>query len=127
MTRPATRVWRAGLTLAVFLAIAFTFVAPPERCPPVTAGELRRSAEATVDWFVRNQQADGTWLYLYDADDDAVASEYNEVRHAGVTMGLYQAAAAGLPEALDSADGGTEWALDQLVMRDRWAALKKSA
>ncbi|HET9738767.1 MAG TPA: MarC family protein [Solirubrobacteraceae bacterium] len=123
MTRPATRVWRAGLTLAVFLAIAFTVVAPPERCPPVTAGELRRSAEATVDWFVRNQQADGTWLYLYDADDDAVASEYNEVRHAGVTMGLYQAAAAGLPEALDSADGGTEWALDQLVMRDRWAAL----
>ena len=29
-----------------------------------------------------------------------VSPEYNEVRHAGVTMGLYQAAAAGLPGAL---------------------------
>ena len=49
--------------------------------------------------------------------------EYNEVRHAGVTMGLYQAAAAGLPGALGSADRGTEWALDRLVERDGWAAL----
>jgi small neutral amino acid transporter SnatA (MarC family) len=120
--RPATRVWRSGLTLALFLAVAFAVVAPPERCPSVTAGELRRSAQSTVDWFVRNQRADGTWLYLYDADDDAVSSEYNEVRHAGVTMGLYQAAAAGLPEALGSADRGTQWALDRLIMRDGWAA-----
>ena len=98
-------------------------MAPPERCPSVSAGELRRSAQATVDWFVRNQEADGTWLYLYDADDDSTPAEYNEVRHAGVTMGLYQAAAAGLPGALRSADRGTEWALDRLIERDGWAAL----
>ncbi|MGH2744662.1 MAG: hypothetical protein ACRDN8_19710 [Thermoleophilaceae bacterium] len=120
---PATRVWRAGLSLALILAAAFTVVAPPERCPSVTAGELRRSAQATVDWFVRNQEPDGAWLYLYDADDDSTPSEYNEVRHAGVTMGLYQAAAAGLPGALRSADRGTEWALDRLVRHDGWAAL----
>ena len=48
-------------------------VAPPERCPSVSAGELRRSAQAAVDWFVRNQDADGTWLYLYDADEDSIA------------------------------------------------------
>ncbi len=120
---PATRVWRAGLSLALILAAAFTVVAPPERCPSVTAEELRRSAQATVDWFVRNQEPDGAWLYLYDADDDSTPSEYNEVRHAGVTMGLYQAAAAGLPGALRSADRGTEWALDRLVRRDGWAAL----
>ncbi|MGH3994679.1 MAG: hypothetical protein ACRDSN_19730, partial [Pseudonocardiaceae bacterium] len=38
-------------------------------------------------------------------------------------MGLYQAAAAGLPGALRSADRGTEWALDRLVRHDGWAAL----
>jgi small neutral amino acid transporter SnatA (MarC family) len=121
--RLATRVWRAGLSLALLSAVAFAVVAPPERCPSVTAGELGRSAQATVDWFVRNQGTSGTWLYLYDADDDSTPAEYNEVRHAGVTMGLYQAAAAGLPGALRSADRGTEWALNRLLERNGWAAL----
>ena len=106
------------------LALAFVVVAPPERCPPVSAEELRSSAQATVEWFVRNQEPDGSWLYLYNADDNSTPIEYNEVRHAGVTMGLYQAAAAGLPGALRSADRGTEWALDRLVRRDGWAALE---
>jgi small neutral amino acid transporter SnatA (MarC family) len=121
--RPATRAWRAGLTVALILVVVFAVGAPPERCPTVTVGELQRSAQATVDWFVRNQETDGTWLYLYNADEDTTASEYNEVRHAGVTMGLYQAAAAGLPGALRSADRGTEWALDNLYERDDWAAV----
>jgi small neutral amino acid transporter SnatA (MarC family) len=120
---PAGRVWLAALSLMLILATAFAVVAPPERCPSVTAGELRGSAQAAVDWFVRNQEADGAWLYLYDADTDSIAPEYNEVRHAGATMGLYQAAAAGLPGALRSADRGTEWALDRLLTRDDWAAL----
>ena len=121
--RPATRLWRAGLTLAVFVAVAFTVVAPPERCPSVSAGELRGSAAAAVNWFVRNQATDGSWLYLYNPEQNRAPVEYNEVRHSGVTMGLYQAAAAGLPGALRSADRGTEWALDRLMRRDRWAAL----
>ena len=120
----AKRLWRAGLALALFLALAFVVVAPPEHCPSVGAGELRRSAQGAVDWFVRNQEADGAWLYLYNAEDDSIPVEYNEVRHAGVTMGLYQAAAAGLPGALRSADRGTEWALDRLLRRDGWAALE---
>ena len=37
-------------------------------------------------------------------------------------MGLYQAAAAGLPGAQRAADRGTAWALDRLVRRDDWAA-----
>src|SRR5688572_15500079 len=119
------RLLRAGLTLALFLALAFVVVAPPEHCPPVSTEELRQSSQAAVDWFVRNQEPDGAWLYLYDTDDDSVPEEeYNEVRHAGVTMGLYQAAAAGLPGALRSADRGTEWALDRLVRGDGWAALE---
>jgi small neutral amino acid transporter SnatA (MarC family) len=121
--RPATRVWRVGASLALLIAVAFAVMAPPERCPSVTAAQLRSSAQAAADWFIRNQEADGTWLYLYDARHDSTSSEYNPVRHAGVTMGLYQAAAAGLPGALPSADRGTEWALERLLHRDRWAAL----
>jgi small neutral amino acid transporter SnatA (MarC family) len=121
---PAARVLRAGLCLALLLAVALAVVAPPERCPSVSADELRRSAQATVEWFVRNQEPDGSWLYGYNADDDSIDPEYNEVRHAGVTMGLYQAAAAGLPGALRSADRGTEWALDTLHEHDGRAAIE---
>jgi small neutral amino acid transporter SnatA (MarC family) len=120
---PARRAWLAGLTLVLLLALSFVLVAPPERCPSVTAESLRRSAQASVDWFVRNQKPDGTWLYLYDARENSAAPEYNVVRHTGAAMGLYLAAAHGLPRALRSADRGTEWALDRLIERDRWAAV----
>jgi small neutral amino acid transporter SnatA (MarC family) len=123
-SRPGRRVLWAGLGLALGAVLAFGVLAPPERCPSVGAAELRRAAQASLDWFVRNQAPAGTWLYLYDAEDDTTTSEYNEVRHAGVTMGLYQAAAAGLPGALRSADRGAEWALDRLVERDGWAAFE---
>lgn len=118
----APRLARAGLALLLTAAFAFVVVAPPERCPPADAADLRRSAQATVDWFVRNQDAGGTWLYLYDAEEDRTSPDYNEVRHAGVTMGLYQAAAAGLEGSLRSADRGAGWALDRLLERDGLAA-----
>jgi small neutral amino acid transporter SnatA (MarC family) len=120
---PATRAWRAGLTLALAIALAFVVVAPPESCPSVTAAELRQSAQASVDWLVRNQKPDGTWLYLYDERDNSAPSEYNVVRHTGAAMGLYRAAAEGLPRALPSADRGTAWALDRLLEQDGWAAV----
>jgi small neutral amino acid transporter SnatA (MarC family) len=120
-----TRVWKAGLALALAVAFAFALVAPPERCPSVTSAELRESAQAGVAWFARNQDPDGSWLYEYDAEDDSrVPGSYNEVRHSGVTMGLYQAAAEDLPGALRSADRGLEWALDNLIERDGWAAVE---
>jgi hypothetical protein len=89
----------------------------------VSAGQLRHSAQAGVDWFVRNQKPDGTWLYLYDARDDTEPAEYNAVRHTGAVMGLYRAASLGLPGAMRSADRGTGWALDRLLRRDGWAAV----
>jgi small neutral amino acid transporter SnatA (MarC family) len=120
----ASRLWRAALALVAIGAVAFIAVAPPESCPSASETELRDSAQASVDWFVRNQDADGSWLYLYDAEEDSSSAEYNEVRHAGVTMGLYQAAAAGLPGASESADRGLEWAIDRLVERDGWTAIE---
>jgi multiple antibiotic resistance protein len=119
----ATRVWRAVLAFGLLLVLSFGIAAPPERCPSVSTGQLRRSAQSAVDWFVRNQHADGTWLYLYDAEKDSAPPAYDVVRHAGATMGLYQAAAAGVPTALRSADRGTRWALDRLLERDDWSAL----
>jgi hypothetical protein len=113
--RPANRVWLAGLALALCLAGSFVVVAPPERCPSVSPGALRRAARASVDWFARNQKPDGTWLYLYEAGDDSAPADYNVVRHTGAAMGLYRAAAEGLPRALRSADRGTAWALDRLL------------
>jgi small neutral amino acid transporter SnatA (MarC family) len=113
----------AGLSLLGAGALAFGVMAPPERCPSVTAGDLRAAATEAVDWFVRNQEPDGTWLYLYDAESDRAADDYNVVRHAGGVMGLYQAAGTGIPGALDSADRGLGWAQDHLIERDDWAAL----
>jgi small neutral amino acid transporter SnatA (MarC family) len=117
------RVWRAAIVLALALILAFGVAAPPERCPTVTAGELRASAGEAVGWFARNQYSDGSWLYLYNANTNKAASEYNVVRHAGALMGLYQAARAGLPGALRSADRGTRWSLDRLTTHDDWSAL----
>jgi small neutral amino acid transporter SnatA (MarC family) len=120
--RPGVRVALAALVFAGTAVAVFGVLSPPEHCPAVDAPELRASASETVDWFTRNQQPDGTWLYLYDADSDTAAADYNFVRHMGAGMGLYQAASAGIPGALESADRGTGWALDRLVERDDWAA-----
>ena len=120
---PLTRVLRAGGTLAVALILAFGVAAPPERCPTVTTAQMRDSAQAAVGWFARNQHADGSWLYDYNAETNTAKPEYNVVRHAGAVMGLYQAAAAGLPGALDTADRGTAWARDRLTSRDGWTTM----
>jgi len=114
---------RAGLSLALLLIFAFGVGAPPEHCPSVSPAELRQSSQAAVDWLVRNQNPYGSWLYDYNANTDTAKPEYNPVRHSGVTMSLYQAAAAGFPRAMRSADFGTEWALRRLLERDDWAAV----
>ena len=41
------------------------------------------------------QQPDGRYLYEYDRATDEARPGYNIVRHAGVTMSLYQLAAVG--------------------------------
>jgi small neutral amino acid transporter SnatA (MarC family) len=118
---------RAGLALLAVVGtgvVVFGVVAPPERCPPVTAADLRASAAETVGWFARNQNSNGTWLYLYEAGPDEPVAEYNVVRHAGAVMGLYQAASAGIPGARVAADRGADWALDRVIRRDGWAALR---
>ena len=66
---PLTRVLARRRDAGGGAIFAFGVAAPPERCPTVTTAQLRASAQAAVDWFVRNQHADGSWLYDYNADD----------------------------------------------------------
>ena len=113
----------AAVVLLVAAVLAFGVLAPPEQCPDVSADELTARATAAVDWFTRNQLDDGTWLYEYDGETDRDLGSYNIVRHAGAIMGLYQAASAGIPGALDSADRGREWLLPHLLERDGWTAV----
>jgi small neutral amino acid transporter SnatA (MarC family) len=113
----------AAVVLVAVSGAAFVTLSPPQLCPAVSVADLRASATAATTWFVRNQQPDGTWLYEYNAETDRATPTYNDVRHAGAIMGLYQAAAAGIPDALESADRGVEWALARLIERDGWAAV----
>lgn len=113
------RVWIGVTTWVVTLAVVRVGIALPETCPSVSVAEVRASAADAVAWFERNQHPAGDYVYLYDAgaaaDDDpttpAFPEDYNQVRHAGVTMSLYQAAASGHDGALEIADRGTAWAL----------------
>jgi hypothetical protein len=97
----------------VAFAVAFGAIAPPERCPDVTASSVRGAAALTVGWFERNQRDDGSWLYEYDRDSGRETPEYNVVRHAGAVMGLFQAARDGVARdvALRVGDRGVSWAL----------------
>ena len=127
MARPFTAGTRAGLAVAVLGLTGvgvFGVGAPPEHCPSVDPASLRASATRAVDWFVRNQHNDGTWLYEYDADEDTATPGYNVVRHAGAISGLYQAATFEVAGARESADRGLAWVSDHLIERDDWAAVR---
>ncbi|GBD23690.1 hypothetical protein HRbin29_01360 [bacterium HR29] len=117
-----------AVTLAVWalgFAVLRLTIAGPELCepPPPTAVEASISAAAT--WLSAHQSADGRFLYEYDRDARAASPEYNEVRHAGVTMSLYQLAAAGKPDYLDTAERGLDRMLGRLLRRDGWAAIRE--
>jgi hypothetical protein len=108
----------------VFLGGLRFAVVPPESCGDANAGDIRLAMEEAAGWMKRNQNADGTYVYVYLADTDTIPGEYNEVRHAGVTMALYQAAGRlDDPEALAAADRALGWMQDHLSRRDGWTAL----
>jgi small neutral amino acid transporter SnatA (MarC family) len=113
----------AGASLLGVGVIAFGALAPPEHCPQPTAASIEHSAGQAVQWFARNQNPDGTWLYEYDTDTNSDLGGYNLVRHAGAVMGLYQAAGAGQAGALATADRGMTWVRQHLVDHDDWTTL----
>ncbi len=120
------RAWlRLGGWLLLLIALRLVIV-PAEGREPATAAELRAAVSAASAWMQRAQAAhdDGRYLYLYDPARDVALADYNDVRHAGVTMALYQAAGRdGDLEALAAADRAVEWMTAHLHRRDGWAAL----
>ncbi len=115
--------WTGAFWIA-WLAILRLVVIPPERRGTEDEATIRRAAEGATAWMVRHQRPDGSYLYEYDRGRDATSSDYNEVRHAGVTMALYQAAGRMRDaSALAAADRGLAWMEAGLVRRGDWVAL----
>jgi len=117
--RVAVHLLILGLGLGVF-RIA---VVPAEVCPVVTTAQASEAVDEAAAWLLRGLGEDGRYVYGYDRDADQVSSDYNGTRHAGVTMALYQyAAAAGRPEVVAATDRGLAFMVDRLLSEGDWQA-----
>lgn len=110
--------WALG---AIVLRVA---ILQPEYCAPVDHASLELAATEAADWIARSIQDDGSYVYEWKSDSDTFTDDYNEVRHAGVTMALYQWGALGNNDYVDDADRGLDWMLANLERGDGWAGLK---
>ncbi|MGE3076015.1 MAG: hypothetical protein AB7N24_09030 [Dehalococcoidia bacterium] len=120
---------RRGLffTLSVWLVGAAMIRATllvPHQCPVVTPESAIFAANQSADWIERAQNPDGSYVYEYNRAEDYEPGGYNVVRHAGVTMSLYQLAAAGELSVLPAADRGLQFMIDNLYRHDDWAAFQ---
>lgn len=115
------------LTLAVW-AVGFTMLRSTllhgQVCPALSPEDAVASARAAASWIEENQRADGSYVYEYNIADDRDVPGYNVVRHAGVTMSLYQLAASGDLTVMPTADRGLDWMLDNLYTHEDWSALQ---
>jgi len=118
VNRPLRGLFAAYL---VVLSVARVTVAAPERCDVPSADRIRGAAALAAEWVVQNQRADGSFVYEQDSDGTSLGG-YNEVRHAGVTTALYQAASRD-GALLSDADRALGWMLDRLDGRDGWETL----
>jgi hypothetical protein len=118
------------LTVAVWLVAAAllrgTFMAP-QFCPAIDPEGALAAARLAATWIENNQRADGTYVYEYRLEDNADLGGYNVVRHAGVTMSLFQLAAGGDLSVLPAADRGLGWMNRNLYRNNGWVALQNPA
>src|SRR5688572_13259770 len=100
-------VWALGLAVVRFVA------APAEVCGDTDPASLERAADQAIGWIDRALKDDGTYVYLYLLDERREVDDYNIVRHAGVTMSLYQAAVlTGDDRSIATADRALEYMTD---------------
>ncbi|MCL6644964.1 MAG: hypothetical protein K6U88_08315 [Dehalococcoidia bacterium] len=104
-------------------ALRLTLLAP-QHCPAITPEDALASARLAAAWIEANQYPDGSYVYEYSIAENTDLFGYNVVRHAGVTMSLYQLAAAGDPSVLPAADRALGWMLRNLYRHADWAALQ---
>lgn len=119
----------AILAASIVLGGCVVFDDDPDASPLGCAAptDFSPTVDNALDWLERALQADNTYWYEYDRSADAFSPDYNDVRHAGTTMSLYQAAAMGEAAALPLGDAGLDYILDGLVTDgDRTAFLGTS-
>ncbi|MFW6075433.1 MAG: hypothetical protein ACOC9Y_07550, partial [Chloroflexota bacterium] len=93
----------------------------PEDCFAPEPEILRARASLAADWLIENQLGDGRYTYEYDVEQGQPTGGYNIVRHAGVTMSLYQVAGKlENREAFEAAERGTEWLIENLHEHEDW-------
>ena len=109
-----SRTTRALVTWAVGAAVMRITLWAPEVCPPIVRSEARLAATQAADWLVVNQLEDGRFLYDFHRGRGESSDDYNLVRHAGVTMSLYQLVRGGELLFLDAAERGLAWMTDRL-------------
>jgi hypothetical protein len=108
----------------LFLAALRVGAVPPEDCGRDGTDAIHGAALGAMYWIQRNQLSDGTYVYEYNAETDELTPQYNNVRHAGVTMSVYQAFGKfRQPETLKTADRAMDWMIENTVRRHGWAAL----
>ncbi len=123
--------WRGVLgTLSLWavgaVALRATVIAP-QACPAVSSEAAIAGARAAAAWAGHVQLADGSYLYEYNAEDDHDLGGYNVVRHAGVTMAVFQyAGTTGDLSVLPTADRGLDWMTASMLRRDGWAQCRTS-
>lgn len=108
-----TRVLRGVAAWILVLAVV-GLVVHPENCGQPTSAELNEAAAAAVEWFGANIADDGAFLYRYDRGSAEALGGYNDVRHAGVLLSLYQAESAGIKGAAAIADRGLVYVEEHL-------------
>lgn len=116
MSRWRLLVSTAAIWLVGFGALRLSLLAP-EVCPPVDRTEALSAAADAARWIAAGQDAYGRYLYEFDRSSGERRPGYNIVRHAGVTMSLYQLVTAGAgdtEETLAVADKGLDFMLDRL-------------
>ncbi len=124
---PTRRLWTMLIVSALVLVVGRIVLVGPERCPPPSAAEARAAAAAAAGWLADNQRPDGTYTYAVDGAGRDLG-DYNIVRHAGVTLSLYQAArAAADDDLLAAGDRGLAWMVDRLAESDDWVALAQGS
>jgi small neutral amino acid transporter SnatA (MarC family) len=101
--------------MLVVAALVRLLIAPAETCPTITTEQARASAAEAVSWYRNNLQPDGSIRYRVDLATGDDQGGYLTVRHSGAMLALYQAARAGVPDALATGDAARVWALANLV------------
>ena len=110
------------LAWGVGLAALRVALVPGEHCPPVSRAAASEAVTAAATWIRGAQRPDGSYAYELDRRGRERPAAYSVVRHAGVTMALYQLAAEGDRSGLATADRGLAYMQDRLLRHRDWAA-----